>query len=250
VDRDAASRIEPNLAAPPDLAVHAPGEAAVEPLEAAHAILAGAVRLGCTVVANHPVRSLDMKDGRVRGVRTDADHFAADEVVVAAGAGAAALLATIGIPLPVRVLPSLLIASRPHAKLLNGLIMTPAAQLRQTTEGRVIACAAFDGVGSDDASNAAAALLDTVRGTFKSGASLMLERYVIGYRPIPEDGLPLVGRPGDTPGLYVAVTHSGITLAPVIGRFVAEELVTARRDPLLQRYTPDRLREGSREHGG
>jgi glycine/D-amino acid oxidase-like deaminating enzyme len=250
VGKDEASRIEPNLAAPPALAVHAPGEAAVEPLAAAHAILAAAVRLGCTVIANHAVCLLDMKNGRVCGVRTGADHFAADEVVVAAGAGAAALLATIGIHLPVRVLPSLLITSRPHAKLLNGLIMTPAAHIRQTTEGRVIACAEFDGVGSDDASNAAAALLEAMRRTFKSGESLTLERHVLGYRPIPEDGLPLVGPPGDTPGLYVAVTHSGITLAPAIGRFVAEEIVTARRNPLLKRYAPDRFREGSPQHGG
>ena len=56
VGRDEASHIEPNLAAPPDLAVHAPGEGAIEPLEAARAILAAAVRLGCTVITNHPDR--------------------------------------------------------------------------------------------------------------------------------------------------------------------------------------------------
>jgi hypothetical protein len=32
------------------------------------------------------------------------------------------------------------------------------------------------------------------------------------------------------------VTHSGITLAPIIGRFVACEIVTGQRDALLEPY--------------
>ncbi|MBC8035894.1 MAG: FAD-binding oxidoreductase, partial [Rhizobiales bacterium] len=41
-------------------------------------------------------------------------------------------------------------------------------------------------------------------------------------------------------GLYVAVTHSGVTLAPAIGLFAARELLEGRRDPLLASYGPDR----------
>jgi glycine/D-amino acid oxidase-like deaminating enzyme len=32
------------------------------------------------------------------------------------------------------------------------------------------------------------------------------------------------------------VMHSGITLAPAIGRFVADEVLTGRRDSLLEPY--------------
>jgi glycine/D-amino acid oxidase-like deaminating enzyme len=35
--------------------------------------------------------------------------------------------------------------------------------------------------------------------------------------------------------------HSGITLAPAIGRFVADELLTGQRDNLLAPYRPGRL---------
>jgi glycine/D-amino acid oxidase-like deaminating enzyme len=34
----------------------------------------------------------------------------------------------------------------------------------------------------------------------------------------------------------VAVLHSGVTLAPAIGRFTAEEILTGQRDPLLALY--------------
>jgi len=35
--------------------------------------------------------------------------------------------------------------------------------------------------------------------------------------------------------------HSGITLAPAIGRFVADEIMTGQRDALLEPYGPDRF---------
>ncbi len=35
------------------------------------------------------------------------------------------------------------------------------------------------------------------------------------------------------PGYYEAVTHSGITVGPVIGRLLAEEILTGTRDELL-----------------
>jgi glycine/D-amino acid oxidase-like deaminating enzyme len=65
--------------------------------------------------------------------------------------------------------------------------------------------------------------------------------HVVAHRPIPPDGLPVVGRVDAIPDLYVAVMHSGITLAPAIGRFIAEEVLTGRRDNLLLPYGPGRL---------
>jgi glycine/D-amino acid oxidase-like deaminating enzyme len=96
-----AQRLEPQLAAPPELALHVAGEGAVEPLAAARTLLAAAKDLGATVVANNPVRSLDLRSGRVIGVETEAGHLDADEVVVAAGVETAALAAAAGLILPI-----------------------------------------------------------------------------------------------------------------------------------------------------
>jgi glycine/D-amino acid oxidase-like deaminating enzyme len=70
---------------------------------------------------------------------------------------------------------------------------------------------------------------------------LMLDFHTIGYRPMPADGFPIVGALESRPGAYVAVTHSGVTLAPVIGLFATEEILTGRRDPLLRPYGLDRF---------
>jgi glycine/D-amino acid oxidase-like deaminating enzyme len=44
-------------------------------------------------------------------------------------------------------------------------------------------------------------------------------------------------------GLYLAVSHSGVTLAPVLGRLVAGEVATEAADGLLAPFRPSRFAE-------
>lgn len=244
VDRAEAARIEPQLRHPPDFALHVAEEGSVEPLAAAQAFLAAAQSLGAKIIANRPVRHLACKNGRVIGVETESGTIAADEVVVAAGAGTAKLAASAGFALPLDAPPGLLIASKPHPQLLNGLVMSPGLHVRQTTEGRLLAGADFG--GSDPGTDATATSLDlfeVMRGMFKDGGALEYAYHTVGYRPMPGDGFPVVGRPPKIDGLYLAVLHSGITLAPAIGLFAAEEIVSGTRNNLLKPYGPERFLE-------
>ena len=59
--------------------------------------------------------------------------------------------------------------------------------------------------------------------------------------PARTDGFPAVGRAPGIAGLYVAVMHSGITLAPAIGHFVAEEILHDLRDSLMKPYGLERF---------
>lgn len=56
-------------------------------------------------------------------------------------------------------------------------------------------------------------------------------------RPLPADGYPLIGF--QRPGLYTAVTHSGITLAPRLASLIDRE-IHGRPSPALDAYRPDR----------
>ncbi|MCM2414098.1 FAD-dependent oxidoreductase [Streptomyces sp. RKAG290] len=60
-------------------------------------------------------------------------------------------------------------------------------------------------------------------------------------RPIPADGFPSVGAVPSVPGYYEAVSHSGITLGPVIGRLLASEILGGERDELLADFRPERF---------
>jgi glycine/D-amino acid oxidase-like deaminating enzyme len=53
--------------------------------------------------------------------------------------------------------------------------------------------------------------------------------------------LPIVGRLPDRPWLYHVVTHSGVTLAPLLGRLVAHEILRDDEAALLDPYRPARF---------
>lgn len=61
-------------------------------------------------------------------------------------------------------------------------------------------------------------------------------------RPVPLDDRPIVGALQGAHHLYVAVTHSGVTLAPLLAQLLAEEIVIGRPSPLLAPFAPARFR--------
>jgi glycine/D-amino acid oxidase-like deaminating enzyme len=235
-------RLEPNLRAVPDYAYHVTGEGMIEPVAATRAMLASAAALGVEILAHTRVTRLLESNGRVVGVVTEEGPIHAIETVVAAGAGAVELLESAGIVLKVKAPPGLLAHSKPAPQLLRGLVMTPGLHVRQTAEGRFVAGTDFAGGDPMDRADEMARDLHAKTQALVRGAEgVELDFHTTGYRPTPADGFPAIGRPGRREGLYVAVTHSGVTLAPVIGLFVARELLGGQRDPLLAPYHPDRI---------
>jgi glycine/D-amino acid oxidase-like deaminating enzyme len=57
-----------------------------------------------------------------------------------------------------------------------------------------------------------------------------------GRRPIPQDGESIIGFSDTVPNLYLATTHSGVTLAPIIGEFAAIEIVDGATIDLLKPF--------------
>jgi glycine/D-amino acid oxidase-like deaminating enzyme len=242
VDRAETARIEPSLAEPPQLALHVAEEGAVEPAAAARALAADAVNHGAGFLARTEVAGLLVEAGAVRGVATSKGPLRAGEVVLAAGVATPHLAATAGVSVPLDTPPGLLVHSRPTGKLLNGLVLAERLHMRQTAEGRIVAGSDFGGADPGaDAAATARKLFDAVQAMLIGGERLELERQSVGYRPTPADGFPIIGRAGSLSGLYLAVMHSGITLAPAVGLFASEEILTGRRDPLLAPYGLDRF---------
>ena len=58
---------------------------------------------------------------------------------------------------------------------------------------------------------------------------------------MPMDGLPVVGRSFDRPEVHFAVMHSGVTLAPIIGRLTATEILDDVRVNLLSDFRLERF---------
>ncbi|HEX7102900.1 MAG TPA: hypothetical protein VF201_09680, partial [Nitrolancea sp.] len=63
----------------------------------------------------------------------------------------------------------------------------------------------------------------------------------IGVRPYPQDGRSCAGPVSAIHGYYEAVTHSGVTLGPLLGRLLAQTITNGQNDPLLAPFSPDRF---------
>jgi glycine/D-amino acid oxidase-like deaminating enzyme len=58
---------------------------------------------------------------------------------------------------------------------------------------------------------------------------------------MPADGEAIVGPVAEVPGLYLAVMHAAVTLAPGVGRLIASELVNDTLEPALAPCRLDRF---------
>lgn len=241
VEADEIAALEPNLLSVPDFAYHVAEEGSVEPLATARAMLDGAKALGARVLEHARVKWLIESGGRVTGVMTDEGAVHGDDTVVAAGSGTTQVLDSIGVTLKMSTPAGLLTHSKPIGEVMQGLVMSPGLHVRQTAEGRLVAGTDFAGadpVGGAD--ELAEEIHRKVQAMIRGAETLALEFHTIGYRPTPADGFPAIGRPRQREGLYVAVTHSGVTLAPVVGSLATLEILDGQRDPLLAPFHPDR----------
>lgn len=219
----------------------------MEPAEAARLMLADAQRHGARLVTGNVTRLIKEFDGRVTGlVLASGEELRADHVVVAAGVGTVSLCASVGVTIPLKTpAPAgLLVRSKPVEKrILNHIVYTTRGHMRQTAGGYVLAGSDF--VGGDpgpDPEAAARKQLDIVKTNLKPEYAELLEFdcFTVGYRPQPSDGLPIVGASG-LHGLDIAVMHSGVTNAALVGELLAEKILVGKEDASLQDFSLERF---------
>ena len=231
VDAATVVTLEPTLRQPPEWAVWAPSDGAVDPVGVTERLVAGARAYGARVHPDTPVTAVRRDDaGRVVGVETAAGPLSAATVVLAAGVATAALGATIGIRVPVDPSQATLFTLRAPASLVRTVVNTRDFDLRQLATDRLVAAA-----------DSPERTLAAVRSTFRGAAGVELLSARVGVRPMPADGEPIIGPVAEVPGLYLAVMHSAVTLAPAVGRLVARELADGTVEPALAGCRLDRF---------
>ncbi|WP_433222965.1 NAD(P)/FAD-dependent oxidoreductase [Dactylosporangium sp. CS-047395] len=215
VDAAAVARLEPNVRRPPEWAIWVPGDGAVDPVGVTGRLVEGARAHGAEVHSNMPVTAVP-RDGTV--------------VVLAAGVATAALAAPLGVHVPVGPSPATLTRFSAPEGLVNTVVNTADFDLRQVAPDRLVAAA-----------DSPERTLAAIRSTFRGAETVDLLGSRTAARPMPVDGEPIVGPVAGVPGLYVAVLHSAITLAPAVGRLVARELLDGTAEPLLAGCRLDRF---------
>jgi glycine/D-amino acid oxidase-like deaminating enzyme len=247
VDRDELARLLPGahlgqVAA----ACFAPNDGQVEPplvLAACRRVLEEA---GTRLVTGRARVHLD--DDGVR-VEVGAEVLRPRTCVLAAGAEAVQVAAAVGLEVPTVASPGMLAQTRPLPPLTDRVVYLPggpgpAVHLRQRADGSVLVGERTQETPvTNPGLDHARALLAQAARCFPALARVGVDRWWLAYRAMPADRLPIVGPLPWLDPLYLAVSHSGVTLAPVLGRLVATEVADQTADGLLAPFRPGRFAE-------
>ncbi len=248
IERDEIRILEPGLHHPPQYAALVEDEGTVEPAHAARTLLELS---GAQVLTNTHVGGFCFESGRVCGVMTNAGSIDADETVIAAGAGTAALLACCGIDFTLDTPDGLLVTTEPvDQKLISRVVITPELHVLQRKDGTLVAGADLSGKHDEAKSdNTAQSVIRRMHALLGDNPPLVSARHSVAGRPTPRDGFPALGAVPGLEGLHVAVTHSGVTLAPMIGEMLAASILKDRIDPHLKNYAIGRFFGGADDAG-
>jgi glycine/D-amino acid oxidase-like deaminating enzyme len=239
---------EPALKTIPDEALFFPSEGAAASPDLARQFLSAAQALGAKLISNVYVNGLKTQNGRVSGIETSVGDMMADQVVIAAGAGTSALVRSIDRNVPLVPRPAYILRTSPQEKLLAHILATPEGEIRQERSGRILMPVVVSHqsdtaqVLSQTPSEAADDAMKRLHQICEGMDNAVWSEVIRAERPMPEDGLPVVGAVAD--GAYVAVLHSGITLGPIIAEFVAKDIdggLSNAEAAMLAPYRPGRF---------
>lgn len=191
------------------------------------------------------VESLETTGGRVKEVYlSDGSRIPVDAVVNAAGPDADRIAAMMGRRLPLAPKSGLLARVAMEKGVVRRLVHTPQVNLRPDGSGHgLLHHGSVDEklVSGESAETLGSELLERARRVVPALGAAEVEEVRTGTRPIPRDGFPCVGGVTEMPSYYEAVTHSGVTLGPLVGRLLAREILARETDPMLAPFRSDRF---------
>lgn len=236
--RDKVAAMEPALDNVPERILSFPTEGAVDAQRLTHGFLTQAASNGAKLWTGCRVLTL-LRDGeKVTGVKTPFGELSADLVIVASGVASSGLLPDHA---KLKHRPALVLRTQAQPELISQIMVSPEGEFRQLSNGQLIMPLAVghqndqsDGI-TGDPDDLADAAMDRLRHYLPKLEGSWAE-VTYAERPVPEDDVPIIGPAAE--GAYVAVLHSGITLAAITGKLVAQEITGGQMDPLLAPFRP------------
>ena len=183
------------------------------PLMLLRALHAGLREKGADVITGVDIVELrhDSDAGKFTIEARDGQSWKSDRLVLAAGLGIAALADQVGLHAPVTTTRGqVLITER-----LKPFLDYPTNKARQTREGSVQIGSTTEDVGFDDSTTVDKIewLARRAVATFPDLGKARLVRAWGALRPLTPDSYPIYQGSASCPGAYVAICHSGVTLA-------------------------------------
>ena len=216
-------------------------------------LLGEAIDRGATVITETKVSGLDLRSGSARVKTATGEWHTADVVVNCTGRWSAEVAALAGIPVPMqdpsqvnRVICGFVATTEPVPVRLSRLVSTDRLTVRPDGGGRLMLLV-HDLDDLADPGNPPSLGTEITRQfqaripeLLATANNIRVDKIVVGQRAIPADGMTIAGFVEPGCRFYVLVTHSGITLGPLLGELVADEIY-GKRSPLLDNFRPDRF---------
>ena len=216
-----------------------------------HVCLQRACDAGAVVHSQTAVTGFVVCDGSIAAVKTADAEFPCDVVVLASGVQTTELASFAQVQIPQQQSPGIVIKTTPCVEVLHNVavIHAPATDekhqhlhLRQLSDGSLrIGQGTQEGINRDDSQQHADTLLDRARDYLPTIGDAQAIPTPVGYRPMPLDGFPVLGFTEAVPNLYIALMHSGVTLAPLVGEMATLEIVDGVRVDWFASYRPERF---------
>ena len=254
IDSVELKRLEPALEVGEVAAAEfSPNEGQVEPQMVVDACLRRLDEMGCEICTDSGVSGFERHDdGRIKGLVTTSGSREVESVVIAAGTETTGLAALAGVNVPQAESPGVVIRTNPLPPLLHNVpvVYAPALgdgrreiHLRQCADGRLmIGEGDQESLAEDDTQAHADDLLARACRYLPGLTNAEAIPVPVGWRPMPLDGYPVMGFTSEAPNLYVALTHSGVTLAPALSQLAAQEICDGTpADAVLGPYRPQRF---------
>jgi glycine/D-amino acid oxidase-like deaminating enzyme len=217
-------------------------------------LLRAARSLGVELRTSARVIDFQMRGNRVNGVVLESgDRINADVIVSCCGRWTSEVLRHVGVDLPL-ISPSaqdspavgLLALTSGICADIRRVVHAPGINLRPDGSSRLL-------LHSDELDRhitlstplsppppAAGVLLERANRIVRNMEHARVESATLGIRPLPADGLSVVGWMPGVEGLYVIVTHSGVTLGPALAEMATRE-INGASEMILAPFRPDRF---------
>ncbi|UCI32022.1 NAD(P)/FAD-dependent oxidoreductase [Mesorhizobium sp. B4-1-4] len=227
--------------------VRMPEEGRLEPAPMIGLLLRAAQDLGVKVSSGERVLNIEHTPTTVR-VLTSGRILDADQALVCNGPDSKALLDQIGVSLPINTQPGVTLVTRPLPVRLRHVVYAGQVHFKPEGGGRILAGRTDYRKEIPSAAEAQSYAQETallVKPWIRNFGENEVETVRVGVRPIPGDGLPIVGRIPQMPNLSIAVMHSGISLSGLVGKLLAGEIIDGNDNPDLADYRPQRFLDGA-----
>ncbi|MGG5819925.1 NAD(P)/FAD-dependent oxidoreductase [Falsiroseomonas sp. HW251] len=246
LDRNGIVELEPEAAPAYQVGVFLPDHAwCASPARYAHAV-ASAFLQGGGEIRRDRIKALVVTAGRVTGAQGDAQLHRADEVVVAAGAWSAKLVAPLGYRIPLEtqrgyhvnlVDPGIAIR-RPVVPADRKVFITP-----METALRVAGTVEFGGLDRAPDEHRARLLYDDLAAVFPQARFTRKEPFWMGHRPCLPDSVPVIGPAQRIGGLWFAFGHGhlGLTGSAPTARMLAPAILGRPANQDLAPFAAERF---------